>query len=87
MIENFSNLYKSLIHKKMKKFNLKSKTLLSTALFLTSGLTILSHSNPVKHKVDKSVFDFKLNFFIFLWIRDLYKFEKFSIIRNLQLYL
>ena len=46
MIENFSNLYKSLIHKKMKKFNLKSKKLLTTALFLTSGLTILSHSNP-----------------------------------------
>ena len=32
----------------MKKFNLKSKKLLATALFLTSGLTILSHSNPVK---------------------------------------
>ena len=48
MIEKFSNLYKSPIHKKMKKFNLNSKTLLSTALFLTSGLTILSHSNPVK---------------------------------------
>ena len=47
MIENFSNLYKSLTHKKMKKFNLKSKKLLTTALFLTSGLTILSHSNPV----------------------------------------
>ena len=31
----------------MKKFNLKSKKLLTTALFLTSGLTILSHSNPV----------------------------------------
>ncbi len=31
----------------MKKFNLKSKNLLTTALFLTSGLTILSHSNPV----------------------------------------
>ena len=48
MIEKFSNLYKSLTHKKMKKFNLKSKKLLTTALFLTSGLTILSHSNPVK---------------------------------------
>ena len=48
MIEKFSNLYKSLIHKKMKKFNLKSKKLLTTALFITSGLTILSHSNPVK---------------------------------------
>jgi len=48
MIEEFSNLYKSLIHKKMKKFNLKSKKLLTTALFITSGLTILSHSNPVK---------------------------------------
>jgi hypothetical protein len=32
----------------MKKFNLKSKKLLTTALFITSGLTILSHSNPVK---------------------------------------
>ena len=48
MIEKFSNIYKSLTHKKMKKFNLKSKKLLTTALFLTSGLTILSHSNPVK---------------------------------------
>ena len=48
MIEKFSNLYKSLIHKKMKKFNLKSKKLLTTALFITSGLTILSHSNPLK---------------------------------------
>ena len=47
MIERFSNLYKPLTHKKMKKFNLKSKKLLTTALFLTSGLTILSHSNPV----------------------------------------
>ena len=44
----FSNLYKSLTHKKMKKFNLKSKKLLTSALFLTSGLTILSHSNQVK---------------------------------------
>lgn len=48
MIEKFSNLYKSLIHKQMKKFNLKSKKLLTTALFITSGLTILSHSNPLK---------------------------------------
>ncbi len=48
MIETFSNLYKSLIHKKMKKFNLKSKKLLTTALFITSGLTIFSHSNPLK---------------------------------------
>ena len=48
MIEKFSNFYKSLTHKKMQKFNLKSKKLLTTALFLTSGLTILSHSNPVK---------------------------------------
>ena len=47
MIEKFSNLNKSLTHKKMKKFNFKSKKLLTTALFLTSGLTILSHSNPV----------------------------------------
>ena len=48
MIKKFSNLYKSLTYKKMKKFNLKSKKLLTTALFITSGLTILSHSNPVK---------------------------------------
>jgi len=48
VIKKFSNFYKSLTHKKMKKFNLKSKKLLTTALFLTSGLTILSHSNPVK---------------------------------------
>ena len=47
MIKKFPNLYKSLTYKKMKKFNLKSKKLLTTALFLTSGLTILSHSNPV----------------------------------------
>jgi len=47
VIEKFSNLYKSLTHKKMNKFNLKSKKFLTTALFLTSGLTILSHSNPV----------------------------------------
>ena len=51
MIEKFSNLCKSLTHKKMKKFNLKSKKLLTTALFLTSGLTILSHSNPVNAEV------------------------------------
>jgi len=37
-----------LISEKMKKFNFKSKKLLTTALFITSGLTILSHSNPVK---------------------------------------
>ena len=48
MIKNFSNLYKSLTYKKMKKFNLKSKKLLTTAFFITSGLTILSHSNQVK---------------------------------------
>ena len=48
MIKKFSNFYKSLTHKTMKKFNLKSKKLLTTALFLTSGLTILSHSNQVK---------------------------------------
>ena len=35
----------------MKKFNLMSKKLLTTALFITSGLTILSHSNPVKAEV------------------------------------
>ena len=48
MIKKFQNLYKSLTYKKMKKFNLKSKKLLTTALFITSGLTIISHSNPVK---------------------------------------
>ena len=48
MIKKFPNIYKSLTSKKMKKFNLKSKKLLTTALFITSGLTILSHSNPVK---------------------------------------
>ena len=48
MIEKFSNFYKSLTHKKMKKFNLKSKKLLTTAFFITSGLTILSPSNPLK---------------------------------------
>jgi len=48
MIKKFPNLYKSLKYKTMKKFNLKSKKLLTTALFITSGLTILSHSNPVK---------------------------------------
>tara|TARA_B100001057_G_scaffold245663_1_gene245994 strand:+ start:669 stop:1622 length:954 start_codon:yes stop_codon:yes gene_type:complete len=48
LIEKFSNLYKSLTHKKMKKFHLNSNKLLTTALFLTSGLTILSYSNPVK---------------------------------------
>ena len=48
MIKKFPNLYKSLTFKTMKKFNLKSKKLLTTALFLTSGLTILSHSNQVK---------------------------------------
>ena len=48
MIKKFPNLYKSLTYKKMKKFNLKSKKFLTTALFITSGLTILSHSNPVK---------------------------------------
>ena len=48
MIEKFPNLNKSLSTKKMKKFNLKPKKLLTTALFITSGLTILSYSNPVK---------------------------------------
>ena len=48
MIKRFPNLYKFLTYKKMKKFNLKSKKLLTTAFFITSGLTILSHSNPVK---------------------------------------
>ena len=46
-MKKFLNIYKFLIHKKMKKFNLKSKKLLTTALFLTSGLTILSYSKPV----------------------------------------
>ena len=48
MIKKFPNLYKSLTYKKMKKFNLKSKKFLTTAFFITSGLTILSHSNPVE---------------------------------------
>ena len=48
MIAKFSNLHKSLTYKKMKRFNLKSKKLLTTALFITSGITILSHSNTVK---------------------------------------
>ena len=48
MIKKFPNLYKSLTYKKMNKFNFKSKKLLTTAFFITSGLTILSHSNPVK---------------------------------------
>ena len=48
MTKKFPNLYKSVIHKKMKKFNLKSKKLLTTALFISSGLTILSYSNPAK---------------------------------------
>ena len=48
MIKRFPSSYKSLTYKKMKKFNLKSKKFLTTALFITSGLTILSHSNPVK---------------------------------------
>ena len=48
MIKRFPNSYKSLTYKKMKKFNLKSKKLLTTAFFITSGLTILSHSNPAK---------------------------------------
>ena len=48
MIKRFQSSYKSLTYKKMKKFNLKSKKFLTTALFITSGLTILSHSNPVK---------------------------------------
>ena len=43
-----TNLQIPLISKKMKKFNFKSKKLLTTALFITSGFTILSHSNPVK---------------------------------------
>ena len=48
MIKKFPNLYKSLTNKKMKKFNLKSKKLLTTALFITSGLTIFSYSNPMQ---------------------------------------
>jgi len=38
----------NLIAKKMKKFNFKSKKLLTTAFFITSGLTIISSSNPVR---------------------------------------
>ncbi len=48
MIKRFPSSYKFLSYKKMKKFNLKTKKFLTTALFITSGLTILSHSNPVK---------------------------------------
>ena len=44
LIINSQNL---LISKKMKKFNFKSKKLLTTAFFITSGLTILSPSNTV----------------------------------------
>ena len=54
-----------------------------------TGLEWLSIVRPeVRNKaVVKSFFYFKLNFFIFLWVRDLYKFENFSIISYLQLYL
>ena len=34
--------------KKMKKFDLKSKKLFTTAFFITSGLTIFSPSNPIR---------------------------------------
>ena len=44
----FTNLPFSPINKKMQKFNLKSKKLLTTAFLISSGLTILSPSNPVK---------------------------------------
>tara|TARA_A100001035_G_scaffold274179_1_gene265743 strand:+ start:1008 stop:1964 length:957 start_codon:yes stop_codon:yes gene_type:complete len=37
-----------LISKKMKNFNFKSKKLLTTVFFLSTGLTIFSTSNPVK---------------------------------------
>lgn len=43
-----TNLQIPLISKKMKKFNLKSKRLLTTAFFITSGLAILVPSNPVR---------------------------------------
>ena len=42
-----TNLQIPLITKKMKKFNFKSKKLLTTAFFITSGLAILGPSNPV----------------------------------------
>ena len=42
----YSSLH--LISKKMKNFNFKSRKILATTLFLSSGLTILSTSNPVK---------------------------------------
>ena len=48
MTKKISSLHKFSSSQKMKKFNLKSKKLLTTALFLTSGLTIFSYSNPVK---------------------------------------
>ena len=47
MVKKFLNLHNFLDIQKMKKFNLKSKRLLTTALFLSSGLTIFSYSNPV----------------------------------------
>ncbi len=43
-----TNLQIHLISKKMKKFNFKSKKLITTAFFITSGLTIFSPSNPVR---------------------------------------
>ena len=42
----YSSLH--LISKKMKNFNFKSKKLLATSVILSSGLTILCTSNPVK---------------------------------------
>ena len=38
----------SKIYKKMKKFNFKSKKFLTTAFFITAGLTILSPSKPLR---------------------------------------
>ena len=43
-----TNLQIPLISKKMNKFNFKSKKLLTTAFFITSGLTIFNPSNPVR---------------------------------------
>ena len=43
-----TNLQITLISKKMKKLNFKSKKLFTTAFFITSGLAILGPSNPVR---------------------------------------
>ena len=43
-----TNLQITLISKKMKKLNFKSKKLFTTAFFITSGLAIIGPSNPVR---------------------------------------